>query len=107
MITAVRRWQVWHAGDALGALIRGWTWRAIAAMVGVAPGVIHHWQRGTMITKQSTGPAQADPAQANRSRQLAIRLSMAMFVLVVDTSLMMSFELRNANSKLITHNWRR
>ena len=46
-----------------------------------------------MIEQQSTGPAQADPAQADpaqagRNRSLAIRLSMAMFVLVVDTSLM-------------------
>src|SRR6476646_5244506 len=36
-----------------------------------------------VVKEQST-----DPAQAARNRQLAIRLSMAMFVLVVDTSLM-------------------
>src|SRR5262249_44708002 len=36
-----------------------------------------------MIEEQST-----NPAQAAHNRQLAIRLSMAMFVLVVDTSLM-------------------
>jgi len=41
-----------------------------------------------MIQEQTTSQAQIDPAQANRSRQLAIRLSLAMFVLVVDTSLM-------------------
>src|SRR6476646_8909947 len=44
--------------------------------------------RSAMTNEERTSPAQADPAQANRSRQLAIRLSMAMFVLVVDTSLM-------------------
>jgi len=37
----------------------------------------------TIVKEQSAGPA-----QAGRNRQLAIRLSMAMFVLVVDTSLM-------------------
>jgi EmrB/QacA subfamily drug resistance transporter len=41
-----------------------------------------------MIKEESISPPQADPAQAARSRGLAIRLSMAMFVLVVDTSLM-------------------
>src|SRR3954453_12874636 len=37
----------------------------------------------TIVKEQSAGPA-----QAGRNRALAIRLSMAMFVLVVDTSLM-------------------
>ena len=41
-----------------------------------------------MIKEESTNLAQVDAAQAGRNRQLAIRLSMAMFVLVVDTSLM-------------------
>src|SRR3954447_25705316 len=39
--------------------------------------------RGSMIQEQTISPA-----QASRNRSLAIRLSMAMFVLVVDTSLM-------------------